>query len=134
MYTATIKSKIIEERGLRIDVEFTDGVKTTQEFCHPSDEIGFKYWVKGRLDQLNFAATGDSKYAVGATVDVTEAPVITKTQAEIDRDTWMLLYQKWMRVKTGLIDSGILTGNETKVVNLKAKVQSDFLPSYVDFI
>lgn len=135
MYTAKINDKSFDAGVLRVQVEFTNGTESIFESCVPQDEGGLKYWVKGRLDQLNFASTIDSKYAVGSTVDVSVTPTTpTKTQAEIDRDNWMLLYQKWLRVKTGLIDTGILTGNETKVVNLKAKVQSDFLPSYVDFI
>lgn len=135
MYTAKIFDKSFDAGVLRVQVEFTNGVTSLFESCVPQDEGGLKYWVKGRLDQLNFASTSDTKYAVGTTVDVSETTTtLTKTQAEIDRDSWMLLYQKWMRVKTGLIDSGILTGNEIKVLNLKAKVQSDFLPAYVDFI
>lgn len=134
MYTAKIHDKSFDAGVLRVQVEFTNGTDSIFESCVPQDEGGLKYWVKGRLEQLNFATTSDAKYAVGSTVDLSETPVVTKTQAEIDRDNWVLLYQRWLRVKTGLIDTGILTGNETKVVNLKAKVQSDFLPSYVDFI
>lgn len=135
MYTAKIHDKSFEAGVLRVQVEFTNGTESIFESCVPQDEGGLKCWIKGRLDQLNFAATIDSKYAVGSIVDVSITQTTsTKTQAEIDRDAWVLLYQKWLRVKTGLIDTGILTGNETKVVNLKAKVQSDFLPAYVDFI
>lgn len=134
MYTAKILNKIINDGVLTINVEFSDGVTTLVEWCKPQDEGGLKYWVKSRLDQLNAVPTLDSKYPDGQIIDVSETPAITKTQAEINRDNWILLYQKWIRVKTGLIDTGILNGNETKVVALKAKVQSDFLPAYVDFI
>lgn len=134
MYTAKIHDKSFDAGVLRVQVEFTDGTTSLFESCIPQDEGGLKYWIKGRLDQLNFASTSDVKYAVGSTVDLSETPVIQKTQAEINRDNWVLLYQRWLRVKTGLIDTGILTGNEAKVVALKAKVQSDFLPAYVDII
>ena len=134
MYTAKIHDKSFDAGVLRVQVEFTDGATSLFESCIPQDEGGLKYWIKGRLDQLNFASTSDVKYAVGSTVDLSETPVIQKTQAEINRDNWVLLYQRWLRVKTGLIDTGILTGNEAKVVALKAKVQSDFLPAYVDII
>lgn len=134
MYTAKIHDKSFDAGVLRVQVEFTDGTTSLFESCIPQDEGGLKYWIKGRLDQLNFASTSDVKYAVGSTVDLSETPVVQKTQAEINRDNWVLLYQRWLRVKTGLIDTGILTGNEAKVVALKAKVQSDFLPAYVDII
>lgn len=134
MYTAKIHDKSFDAGVLRVQVEFTNGTESLFESCVPQDEGGLKYWIKGRLDQLNFATTSDVKYAVGSTVDLSETPVVQKTQAEINRDNWVLLYQRWLRVKTGLIDTGILTGNEAKVVALKAKVQSDFLPAYVDII
>lgn len=136
MYTAKIFDKSFNAGILRVQVEFTNGTDSIYESCVPQDEGGLKYWVKSRLDQLNFATTIDSKLPIGSTVDVsTPTPVIpTQTAAEIARDEWLKDYRTWVKVKSTLIDTGILTGSETKVVNLKAKVMSGFLPAYVDLI
>lgn len=136
MYTAKIHDKSFDAGVLRVQVEFTDGVTSLFESCVPQDEGGLKYWVKGRLAQLNFAGEVDNKFPVGSTVDVSE-PVTTpivKTQAEIDRDKWLNKYNKWVKIKTTLIDTGILTGDEANLVTLKGKVQSGYLPEYLDLI
>lgn len=136
MYTAKIFDKSFDAGVLRVQVEFSNGVTTIHESCVPQDETGLKYWVKGKLDQLNFAAVVDTNYAVGTTVDVSTPVVVApvKTAAEIAQDAWLINYRKWTKIKTTLIDTGILTGNETKLAQLKAKVTSDFLPAYLDII
>ena len=136
MFTAKVISKEQVGGTIRFSVEFTDGTKTVMEQSVPQDEVGFKYWVKSRLDTFNSAPILDAKYVEGSTVDVSEAVVTppAPTQAEIDRNTWLKNYAKWVKVKTTLIDTGILTGNETQLVTLKGKVQTDFKPAYLDFI
>ncbi|MEW3852055.1 hypothetical protein QOZ73_32975, partial [Pseudomonas aeruginosa] len=74
MYTAKIHDKSFDAGVLRVQVEFTNGTDSIFESCVPQDEGGLKYWVKGRLEQLNFATTSDAKYAVGSTVDLSETP------------------------------------------------------------
>lgn len=136
MYTATIEDKSFNAGVLQINVEFTDGVTSFIETVRPQDENGLKHWIRGRRDQLNFAATSDTKYAIGTVVDVA-TPVVTPTTptvAELAQAEWLANYLKWVKIKSTLIDTGILTGNETKLVTLKAKVQSDFLPAYLDII
>ena len=135
MYTAKIEDKSFNAGVLQVNVEFTDGVTSFIETVRPTSEDGLREFVRSRLGAINFAAT-DTKYVIGATVDPS-TPVVTPptpTAAEIAQATWVYNYYKWTKVKSTLIDTGILTGNETKVVNLKAKVQSDFLPAYIDFI
>lgn len=136
MYTAKIHDKSFDAGVLRVQVEFTNGTTSFFESCIPQDEGGLKYWVKSRLDQLNFAHEIDTKLPVGTTVDVSApTPVIpVQTQAEIDRDKWLKKYNKWVKIKTTLIDTGILTGNEANLVTLKSKVQADYLPEYLDLI
>ena len=136
MYTAKIFDKSFNAGVLRVQVEFTNGVDSIFESCLPQDEVGLKYWVKSRLTQLNFSGEVDSKFPVGSTVDVStpvvESPILT--QEQIAEKEWVKNYYKWLKIKTTLIDTGILTGNETKLVQLKAKVTSDFLPAYLDII
>lgn len=136
MYTAKIVNKEYSGAALKISVEFSDGVTTLTESCIPQDEAGFKYWVKSRLATFNNGKTIDSTVAINDVVDVSE-PVVTPptpTAEEIARDEWFKNYIKWVKIKSTLIDTGVLTGNETKLVQLKAKVTSDFLPAYLDII
>lgn len=136
MYTAKIQNKTIENGILTVNVEFTNGVTTLIEWCKPQDEGGLKYWVKARLDALNSASDIYSKYSDGSTVDVSSTVVspVVQTQAEIDRDKWLKKYNKWVKIKTTLIDTGILTAADPTLVTLKGKVQSDYLPEYLDLI
>jgi len=136
MFTAKIQSKEIINGAIRVYVEFADDKTSIVESCIPQDENGLKFWIKSRLTTFNSAETIDTKYSVDATVDVSEPVVVTPTPtaAEIARDAWLANYRTWIKVKTTLIDTGILTGNETKLVNLKNKVTSDFLPAYIDLI
>lgn len=131
MYTAKIFDKSFTGGVLRVQVEFTNGTESFVESCIPQDEDGLKYWVKGRLSQLNFFGEVDTKFPTGAAVDVSTPSETTLTAEE---DAWLKNYFKWVRIKTTLIDTGILTGSETKVVALKTKVQNDFLPAYLDLI
>lgn len=135
MYTAKIHDKSFDAGVLRVQVEFTNGAESIFESCVPQDEGGLKHWVKSRLTQLNFAGEVDTKFPVGSTVDLsTPVEEVVRTQEEIDRDKWLKKYNKWVKIKTTLIDTGILTGNEANLVTLKGKVQSDYLPEYLDLI
>jgi len=133
MYTATIIRKDLVPQGTRVFVDFTDGTTTLSETCIPQNVDGLKYWIKSRLETLNSAPEIDTKYPDGVTADVSD-PVVTPpvlTQEEIDRDTWFADYQKWVKIKNTLIDTGILTGNEAPLVTLKAKVTTGFKAGYI---
>lgn len=127
---------MFDKGTLKVQVEFTNGTSSFVEEITPQDENGLKYWVKGRLAQLNFSTEVEAKFPTGSTVDVS-TPVVTPptpTAEAIAQEAWLVNYRKWTKIKTTLIDTGILTGNETKLATLKAKVQSDFLPAYLDII
>lgn len=136
MYTAKLKNKTQDGAAIRFHVEFTDGSMSYTESCIPQDEEGFKFWVKSRLTVFNSSKTIADTTAIDSAIDVADPVVIppTPTQAEIDRAAWLGNYQKWTKVKATLIDTGILTGNETQLINLKNKVQTDFKPAYLDSI
>lgn len=136
MYTAKILNKDNVGGAIRVFVEFTDGTKTITDSCIPQNEEGFRFWVKSRLETFNAAPEIETKYADGTTVDVGDTVVTppTPTVAEIARDEWLQNYYKWLKVKTTLIDTGVLTGNETKVLALQNKVKTNFLPAYIDLI
>ena len=133
MYTATVIGKSLDGAAMKFTVEFTNGVTTVSESVIPQDEAGFKYWVKARLATFNSGAVLATTYVEGTTVDVTDVIVTppTPTQAEVDQLQWMADYGKWIKIKTTLIDTGILTGNEVQVLALKSKVQTNFKPAYL---
>lgn len=134
MFTHKIISKEFENGVLVLGVEFTDGTKTITESVKPQDEVGFKYWLRSRLASLNSLSQLET-VNVGDSVDPTESvPVDTRTQAEKDRDAWLEKYAKWVRIKTTLIDTGVLTGNETQVQTFLSDVKSGFKPAYINYI
>ena len=131
MYTATLKSKTLGADGIvSVEVEFTDGVTTVSETVKPASLNNLKVWVSNRLSVLNGSKDIDANATVGAPITTAVAP----TQAELDRDAWLADYRKWVKVKTSLIDTQILNGNETAVVALQTKVKNGFKASYIDFI
>ena len=136
MYTAKLLKKTQDGGAKRFHVEFTDGTNTFIESVVPQDGSGFKFWVKSRLAVFNNSEALAGTLADNSVVDTSDPVVVppTPTQAELDRQEWLINYQKWVKVKATLIDTGILTGNETQVTNLKTKVQDDFKASYLDSI
>lgn len=136
MYTAKIANKEMINGVVKVYVDFTDGVKTVQETCIPQDEDGFKFWVKSRLATFNSAETINATYAKDSVIDVSDTVVTPPqpTAQEIARAEWFANYTKWLKVKSTLIDTGVLTGNETKAITLLNKVKADFLPAYLDYI
>jgi hypothetical protein len=136
MYTAKINRKDIVPQGIRVFVDFTDGATTLSESCIPQNEDGLKFWVKSRLETLNSIEPISTTYADGVEVDVSDKPQVevVLTPEQIAEAKWLKQYTKWVKIKTTLIDTGILTGDETKVAALKAKVQEDYLPVYLDII
>lgn len=136
MYTAKINRKDYIDGVVRVFVDFTEGEKTYTEACIPQDENGLKFWVKSRLATYNTGPVIESVYVDGAVVDVSEPVVVPPipTAQEIAKEEWFKNYKKWIKVKTTLIDTGVLTGNETKVLALQNKVRTDFLLAYIDSI
>ena len=136
MYTAKVTNKEFVNGAIKVTVEFTNGTDTITESCIPQDYDGFKFWVKSRLATFNGAKDIDTTFSVNDTVDITEPtpeePVLT--QEEIDRNNWLAKYRQWVKVKTTLIDTGVLTGSETPVQNLKTAVSTGFKAAYVEFI
>lgn len=136
MWTATIKNKEFINGALKITVDYSDGITNVTETCIPQDEDGFKFWVKSRLATFNGGQVIDNQYATNSIVDVNEPVVVPPvlTQAEIDANNWLDDYRRWVKIKTTLIDTGIITGNETQIATFKAKVQSTFKPTYINLI
>lgn len=136
MYTAKIHDKSLNEGRLWINVEFTDGVTSIVEGLSPQDENALKEWVKEKLNFYNNVKPVVDLLNSGDTIDVSE-PVVEPQVIPNDiklRNEWVQRYNRWVKVKTTLIDTGILTGSETALVTLKNKVKTDFLPDYINYI
>lgn len=134
MYTATITNKTILPSGqVQLYVEFTNGTDTFTEQVTPQDKGGFDFWVTQRLRSLN--SVEELQDLDPATTPPIEIPVEpTKTQAELDAEAWLRKYYKWVQIKNNLIDTGILTGQETQVVDFLADVKAGFKPAYLNLL
>lgn len=140
MYTAKVINKVFDQGLLTINVEFTDGETTFSDHCVPQDKNAFNGWLKQKLEFLNHAEQTYKDLKDGDELVVTQeqeptpTPTPPLTKAEVDRNEWLKDYERWLKVKTTLIDSGILTGTEAQLVAFKKKVKDDFLPDYINYI
>lgn len=136
MYKAKIQGKSYNEGRLWVNVEFTNGVDSIVEGISPQDENALKSWVKQKLNFLNYTKDAITSMVDGSDVDVLD-PVVEVPAISNDvklRNTWIANYNKWVKVKTTLVDTGILTGSEVPLLTLKSKVKTDFLPDYINYI
>jgi hypothetical protein len=78
-------------------------------------------WIQDHENTKTLSETG--------AVDIT-VTTPTKTQAEIERDEWFESLGR-LRFVQELITLGILTGNETPVVNLRNRVKDRFVVDYI---
>ncbi len=132
MYTAKITNKEEVSQGIKLTVEFSNGTNSVVETVIPQDKNGFNHWVDSRITSLNTLEELKAEDNLGVEVDT--SPVVpTPTQAELDQQEWFTDYGKLVDIQK-LIDLGVLTGTETKVVALRNKVKTDFKPSYFNLI
>lgn len=131
MYTASLTQKTLTDGSFSVEVTFTDGAESFTETVKPQSIDNLKTWVQNRITTLNDAKTLFTTPALDASIVEPKAPLTT---AEEDREKWLKKYAKWVKIKTTLIDTGILTGTETKLVDLKTAVQTDYKPAYLDYI
>lgn len=120
MYTANIISvEALGDGRSRIEVQFTNGTITTpSEFVIPQDTNGLDYFIKGRLDSLNYVVP-----AVGPYVPPVIPTPPVPTQAELDLASFSRQLQLLIALKAAK-DLNIITGTEPVVVtainNIKA--------------
>lgn len=129
MYTAAKLGDVIDREKSRriVTAQFTNGTETFQkDFSFRVEEhlAVIKRAIAAFLDELNF---------VPETVDdftVVEPTPIAPTAAELAKLAWEADWAKLQKVQL-LIAAGVLTGTETAVTNLRAKVTADFKPAYL---
>lgn len=136
MFKHKFNRKENTEQGIRYFFDFTNGVKTYTDACIPQDLNGLKFWIKSKQDRYNTEEQLENELVQGQAIDISDPIIqpVTLTKQEIDRNTWLEGYSKWVRIKTNLIDTGILTGNETQIVSFLTDLKANFKPSYINFI
>jgi hypothetical protein len=132
MYTATILKKEFIDGKVFVSVSYPNGTDTLVETISATDLEVLKSNIRARVDSLNKANALSDTLTTGS-IDLTP-PADTITPAETEKQAWFNQYSKWVKIKTTLIDTGILTGNETQLVNLKSQVQNGFKASYINDI
>ena len=135
MYTAKIRNKEEIEQGIKLTVEFDNGTKSFEEIVIPQDKVGFNHWVASRIKSLNTLEELKEEDNIDKVVDVVDLSTETDnlTQAEIAKQAWFEDYSKLIDVQK-LIDLGVLSGSEKKIVELREKVKADFRPAYLNLI
>lgn len=129
MFSTSIHEIKKESGVVKVTVIFTHATDPNLSFTHVfvSRNIdGLKSSIQAKIDDVVSTYAFADTLPIG-TIDPTPA---TLTQAEIDKNAFFQKYAKWIQVKK-LIDSGIVTGNETAVVNLLNEVKTLFKPAYL---
>ena len=132
MFTATkLGESTNRQTGRRtVTVRFSDGnSEFDKDFSFaiktPIEEM--KKTVKRELDVLN----EDVEPITGSITDVPDEVPVEPTAAELAKTEWEANLAKLKQIQE-LIDLGVLTGNETPVKNLQAKVKADFKQGYIN--
>jgi len=129
MYTAKLigDTKNIELRRRMINIEFTSEKHTFNkefQFSIQDDVDAIKKTVKYYLDELNFTPPEIKD------LTITEETPVEPTQAEKDKQAWEK-DKATLRQLQDLIDIGVFKGDETPIVNLRAKVKTNFKTEYL---
>lgn len=139
-WTATATAPVMAGADVSVTVTYTNGTnrgaRTFTETINASSPALIKQTVINRLAQLHAATDALTTLQAGP-VDTTVTPPPDPpqpTQAELDRAAWLKNYYLWIKVKTTLIDTGILTGSETAIAALKTSVQTGFKAAYINYI
>jgi len=133
MYTTNITKYSLHKPTQRmlVDVEFEkDAEMFTQQFpfgmSSSLDDI--KKRIKQFVDTLEQAETNVSTMPKG---------IIDLSSVELDRTPEQLEEAQWRFLHSGLkfvmelVDLGVLTGNESKVIALQDKVRTTFKPEFI---
>jgi hypothetical protein len=135
MFTATIKNKEDDGGAVKFFVEFTDGEKTVTEWCIPQNEEGFNYWVQSRLEVFNSCKDLSSKLEKGTEITIVNQIENTPTvfsKEEQEKNDWFVDYAKFTRIKTNLVDNGILSESDESFLELSERVKKGYKQEYFE--
>jgi predicted phosphohydrolase len=133
-WTPTIQTKEKIRGQLHVVIQYTDGTITFNEDQWLSSPTTLNDVVASRVAQLSALDTYYNTLIVGSAISTTPTPPATLTQADIDRNTWLLNYRKLVKAKTTLVDTGVITTAQPTYAALLTTVQTGLLASYLDYI
>lgn len=131
MFTAKIINKEVVKDRLVLGVEFTNGTKTVVENVTPQDEVAFKRWVQSRNEALESLVVLDKNFKVNDEVD----PAISEpelSQAEKDKQIWIRKVSRIDNIQRSLVDTGVFTGLEQPIVDLRDDIKATYKPAYIN--
>ena len=129
MYTATVIATRKEQGSIKAVVSFSNGTDVIEREFTVNSAEDLRIQVRSENNRLDKV---ESSSVANGVLDLSDPVKPTLPQAELDKVEWFRIYRRWVTIKTTLIDTGILLGTETPVVNLKAQVQSGFKPAYIN--
>ena len=129
MYTATLKNRLIEGGRIRWVVEFSNGTDTITDSFNERKYQDLQKSVARRLAELNFVDT----FTIDGVIDPTLPVTVTQTQAEIDRNQWLM---DWRKLETAnkLVQAGVIADTLPAYVTFKNKVIADFKVGYINYL
>lgn len=135
MYTPNITAKSFDkdQNQILLTVDFSDGTNTVTRQMRFGGDFTFdaiKRNLKLVASMLDAGATNVATISTGE-IDLTTVSNETRTAQEIAAADWLRNFERLQKVQV-LVDLGILTGNETAVVNLRNKLSTDFKPAYIN--
>jgi len=133
-WTPTIKTSERIRGQLHVVIQYSDGITTFNEDVFLSSPTTLNDIVANRVTQLAALDTYALTLTPGAAISTTPTPPATLTQAEIDRNAWLVNYRKLLKAKQTLVDVGVITTAQPTYAALLTTVQTGLLASYLDFI
>lgn len=133
-WTPTIKAVEKIKGQLHVVIQYTDGTVTFNEDQFLSSPTTLNDIVYNRINQLTALDTYATTLVKDAVISTTPTPPATLTQADIDRNAWLVNYRKLVKAKTTLVDVGVITTANVDYTNLMNTVKAGLLPAYLDYI
>ena len=133
-WTPTIKAVEKIKGQLHVVIQYTDGTITFNEDQFLSLPTTLNDIVANRVTQLSALDTYALTLVKDAVISTVPTPPTVLTQAEIDRNTWLVNYRKLSKAKTTLVDVGVITAANPTYAALLTTVQSGLQASYLDYI
>ena len=139
MYTYKENRKEEQPNGtLKVYVDFhKDGNVIASDFCFPGDDFGFNSWLKGKFLAIKTGSTIKVEIPDGTELPEPTDPVVEPpelTPEEIARNIWLEKYYKWVRIKTTVVDTGIVPLENTKITGILQDLKDTIRPQYIDHI
>lgn len=129
MYTAKLKDRIMESGAVRWVVEFSNGTDGWNESFQVTRYAQLQQRVARKLAELNFVDT----FTIDGVIDPTLPAEVPPTQAEIDRNQWLMDWRK-LEVANKLVQAGVIADTLPAYVTFKNKVIADFKNSYINYL